>query len=811
MRHEVPRFERELPPDTGLAQLPDIVAASADSTDYAWYRLRCPEAAPGNSVLRLGVADYGQVWRQAVRQHTHGAAPQWMASGPNSPFEDRFVNDWNATEHGYGSIEIGEVCCECEYVVLVSSLGMVKGDWQLPPGGNMADERKALLWARYTTGRDGAERDALVTGFTVGLRGERHAGVLSGDADEFPFTWTSASRSPTGALRAEAWPRWYRVALALPPPDAAENKGAVIDLDGTGLEKGWLYMNGHPCGRHWDIVGTAPKNGFLLQPSEDGRPAPVEQEPAGTPTQRRYYVPEWCLQPDGHDNVLVVFDEGGGRQLPLDLGRIRVYRAKMVVDKFGCLRKELEAKSVQESVLAARARTARREGSCRRRVERRKRNFAERTSRRETIPLVTRVPRALRIDFGRFGITGSRSRPPASDLYRRVMERDGGGAADFGGLAAAVVRSRRRFLLTDRPPLDTSSALSEVPAARGTRIGLYSMDADGRGVASVRRVASAPLAWVVAGAAALGRGPAARRSAVSRTRAPADRLQSAPMRLSQTRQSGSGLPAGAERVGRRKPDGKPAMTPQPNAAAAPLSESSTPHSPRLTRLLPIEVQLVLVAMLPSPVRRESPYAQAVSEKVTRLRRLWKLKKASAPPGGRPADVDLGPTMTVSLSIERQSPSAASGAVLPNGLSLARSLVERTRHGVPVTVAPQAVAGVRAAADVAAGAAARRGTGPLGRRTGRATAGAAASAVCGAVVVAGRVPGIGRLAYGARRCALGRAGAPGGGALVDGGNVIYLYDIARLVHSLVLYMLGSAVVGCGDSSGVLAAAVFEVAA
>ncbi|KAK4535655.1 hypothetical protein CDCA_CDCA05G1680 [Cyanidium caldarium] len=235
------------------------------------------------------------------------------------------------------------------------------------------------------------------------------------------------------------------------------------------------------------------------------------------------------------------------------------------------------------------------------------------------------------------------------------MERDGGGAADFGGLAAAVVRSRRRFLLTDRPPLDTSSALSEVPAARGTRIGLYSMDADGRGVASVRRVASAPLAWVVAGAAALGRGPAARRSAVSRTRAPADRLQSAPMRLSQTRQSGSGLPAGAERVGRRKPDGKPAMTPQPNAAAAPLSESSTPHSPRLTRLLPIEVQLVLVAMLPSPVRRESPYAQAVSEKVTRLRRLWKLKKASAPPGGRPADVDLGPTMTVSLSIERQSP------------------------------------------------------------------------------------------------------------------------------------------------------------
>ena len=333
MRHEAPRFERELPPGTCLAQLPDIVAASADSTDYAWYRLRCPEAVPGNSVLRLGVADYGQVWRQAVRQHKHGTAPQWVASGPNSPFEDRFVNDWNATEHGYGSIEIGEVCCECEYVVLVSSLGMVKGDWQLPPGGNMADERKALLWARYTTEPGGAERDALVTGFTVGLRGERDAGVLSGDADEFPLTWTSASRSSAGAPRAEAWPRWYRVALALPPPDAAENKGAVIDLDGTGLEKGWLYMNGHPCGRHWNIVGTAPKNGFLLQPSEDGRPAPVEQAPAGTPTQRKYYVPEWCLQPDGHDNVLVVFDEGGGRQLPLDLGRMRVYRAKMVVDK----------------------------------------------------------------------------------------------------------------------------------------------------------------------------------------------------------------------------------------------------------------------------------------------------------------------------------------------------------------------------------------------------------------------------------------------------------------------------------------------
>ena len=242
------------------------------------------------------------------------------------------------------------------------------------------------------------------------------------------------------------------------------------------------------------------------------------------------------------------------------------------------------------------------------------------------------------------------------------MECGEGGAAVFGGPAAAAARSRRRFLFTDRPPLDTSSMSLEVSDVRDTRIGLYSMDADGGGVASVRWAAPAPVAWVVAGAAALGRGPAARRSAVSRTREPADRPQLAPVWLSQTRQGGGGLPTAAaaaataaERAGRRKPDGKPAVAPPPNAAAVPLSESSTPHSPRLTRLLPIEVQLVLVAMLPSPVRRESAYAQAVSEKVARLRRLWKSKKASASPVGRPADVDLGPTMTVSLSIERHSP------------------------------------------------------------------------------------------------------------------------------------------------------------
>ncbi|KAF6003778.1 hypothetical protein F1559_001235 [Cyanidiococcus yangmingshanensis] len=312
--------------------LPDLIEATACRSDYAWYILQCPEAN-GDGILRLELADFGRVWRNViVSAASNQGQPtiEWVTSGPEPPIEDRFPNAWNQEDYGYGRIVINRVGPNEEYVVLVSSLGMVKGDWQLPPGQSMSQERKGLIRAVYCA--DASTRtwqDALVVGFAAGLGGERSPGVIEGDADAFPLLWTPPQLAVQGMQ--PSWPRWYRTSLALPPTSADENEGILLDLFEAGLQKGWIYVNGHPCGRHWRVAGTRPKNGFLLQP---GQEAPIEQVDQGQPTQRYYYVPSWQLRNDGRPNNLVIFDEhANSDNQEFDPRRLRIYRPMLRVAK----------------------------------------------------------------------------------------------------------------------------------------------------------------------------------------------------------------------------------------------------------------------------------------------------------------------------------------------------------------------------------------------------------------------------------------------------------------------------------------------
>jgi beta-galactosidase len=315
-----------------LATIPDLVDATAGTSDYAWYILRCP-TAQGSGLLQLEVADFGRVWRRKAVDQGDDAERQpleWAAAGPEPPVEDRFPNAWNSTEYGYGIVEVGAIDCHEEYVVLVSSLGMVKGDWQLPPGYGMARERKGLLRASYrsdVTLADDEWRDALVVGFAAGLRGERIRSVIEGDADAYPYLWTPQKAALSG--RRFSWPRWYRASLAIPPPNADETEGIILDLYESGVEKGWIYMNGEPCGRHWRVHGTMPKNGFLRQGDQE---APIEQVGHGQPTQRYFYIPPWHLHAKGRPSTLVIFDEhANGEYREFEPHRLRVYRAVLRV------------------------------------------------------------------------------------------------------------------------------------------------------------------------------------------------------------------------------------------------------------------------------------------------------------------------------------------------------------------------------------------------------------------------------------------------------------------------------------------------
>lgn len=85
----------------------------------------------------------------------------------------------------------------------------------------------------------------------------------------------------------------------------------------------------------------------------------------------------------------------------------------------------------------------------------------------------------------------------------------------------------------------------------------------------------------------------------------------------------------------------------------------SPRSPRVARLLPLEVQLFFLALLPPQVRTESRYARRVSERVARLRRLIKQRRLNQEPDRpRSLHLDLGrdaDQMQISVSLQRQSP------------------------------------------------------------------------------------------------------------------------------------------------------------
>jgi hypothetical protein len=89
------------------------------------------------------------------------------------------------------------------------------------------------------------------------------------------------------------------------------------------------------------------------------------------------------------------------------------------------------------------------------------------------------------------------------------------------------------------------------------------------------------------------------------------------------------------------------------------SSSRSPRSPRVARLLPLEVQLFFLAFLPSQIRSESRYARRLSERVARLRRLLKQRKQNQTPAF-PLDIQLDlksddDQMKILVSLQRQSP------------------------------------------------------------------------------------------------------------------------------------------------------------
>ena len=101
---------------------------------------------------------------------------------------------------------------------------------------------------------------------------------------------------------------WYQ--FTIPSPTPASSPLPSWQLDMAAMGKGFIWFNGHPLGRYWDIRATYSR----CEPCDyRGSYGPDKcRYDCEEASLRLYHVPRQWLSPVGQDNVLVVLEERGG-------------------------------------------------------------------------------------------------------------------------------------------------------------------------------------------------------------------------------------------------------------------------------------------------------------------------------------------------------------------------------------------------------------------------------------------------------------------------------------------------------------------
>ena len=101
---------------------------------------------------------------------------------------------------------------------------------------------------------------------------------------------------------------WYQFTIAT--PKAAPSALPSWQLDLSALGKGFIWFNGHPLGRYWDIRATNSR----CEPCDYRGNYGSEKcrYDCGEPSLRLYHVPRAWLAAEGQDNTLLVLEERGG-------------------------------------------------------------------------------------------------------------------------------------------------------------------------------------------------------------------------------------------------------------------------------------------------------------------------------------------------------------------------------------------------------------------------------------------------------------------------------------------------------------------
>jgi len=253
-----------------------------DDTDYCWYSCDFESGRSGD--VELEIRGGGDLFYIFVNG-------QFAAASPLPLRERRGPLDGAGYHHRF-AIPVAEG--KNRLAILAVALGLIKGDWMIED--SMEKERKGIWGDVLLDGRPLAGPWRM----TAGLLGERQRLWEPGAASPARWEQIQMCENPL---------RWYRTRFNL--TDDEMNDAAPWAFDTEGLNKGYLWINGHCLGRYWTIVGrdeaTDHLNHLLIQVA-----------PAGVATQRYYHIPrEWLVR----TNDLVIFEEQGA--LPNEVHLVR--------------------------------------------------------------------------------------------------------------------------------------------------------------------------------------------------------------------------------------------------------------------------------------------------------------------------------------------------------------------------------------------------------------------------------------------------------------------------------------------------------
>lgn len=324
---------------TKINAAPEQLALTKDSSDYCWYSAgyelkNADPKALETVVFEMEACDYVHVYVNGFRCG-HSNEPLW---------EDRLNNKWNMVGDPQGFVHrvIADISRFVEkgstnfrVDILVCSLGLVKGDWQLGEGAlaNMLKEAKGLRSDVSVSllpkaieddgGRGGGGgniggqcREAQVVAVRVvdweaapALDGETFRWMDGFDNSNTEESNDSQDAADVRADPGKSRPTWFETTVV---PNCIE-KSWVLDLGSMG--KGLLWVNGVLLGRYWDVAGTRTRNGFLTG-------SPIVQDAAGPATQRFYHIPPWVVREGNSEPEL----------------RITLFEERVVVDVEHALR-----------------------------------------------------------------------------------------------------------------------------------------------------------------------------------------------------------------------------------------------------------------------------------------------------------------------------------------------------------------------------------------------------------------------------------------------------------------------------------------